>query len=193
MFVCSKCNICGVVPSIANQDEAYLEFLDMYDNGQLAKTQDLESLVEQERLLRPTSEVDSLLYRNDAKENELLKATIYSKKDYVVDFRVIQEPNPEIGSELTVLPIEKGIINALSARGIKRLYKFQEESIKQILLGKDVVIVAPTASGKTEAFCIPIVQKISEEISRFSSLRPKVGGKVFAIFVYPTKALARDQ
>ena len=62
--------------------------------GRLAKTQDLESLVEQERLLRPISEVDSLLYRNDAKENELLKATIYSKKDYVVDFRVIQEPEP---------------------------------------------------------------------------------------------------
>jgi DEAD/DEAH box helicase domain-containing protein len=193
MFVCSKCNICGVVPSFANQDEAYLEFLDMYDNGQLAKTQDLESLVEQERLLRPISEVDSLLYRNNAKENELLKATIYSRKDYVVDFRVIQEPNPEIGSELAVLPIEEDIINALSVRNIKRLYKFQEESIKRILLGKDVVIVTPTASGKTEAFCIPIVQKISEEISHFSSLRPKIRGKVFAIFVYPTKALARDQ
>ena len=193
MFVCSKCNICGVVPSFANQDEAYLEFLDMYDNGQLAKTQDLESLLEQERLLRPISEVDSLLYRNNAKENELLRATIYSRKDYVVDFRVIQEPSPEIGSELAVLPIEEDIINALSARSIKRLYKFQEESIKRILLGKDVVIVAPTASGKTEAFCIPIVQKISEEISHFSSLRPKIRGKVFAIFVYPTKALARDQ
>ena len=27
MFACSKCNICGVVPSIANLDEAYLEFM----------------------------------------------------------------------------------------------------------------------------------------------------------------------
>ena len=69
--------------------------------------------------------------------------------------------------------------------------------------GKDVVIVAPTASGKTEAFCIPIVQKISEEgqyqfaplssSSSTSSSRIKRPGRVFAIFVYPTKALARDQ
>jgi DEAD/DEAH box helicase domain-containing protein len=195
MFVCSKCNICGIVPSIANQDEAYLEFLDLYDKRQAVKVQDLGSLLEQERLLRPTSEIDSLIHNNNANKNELLKTILYSKKDYVVDFKVIQEPEPEIGSELAAIPIEEGIIDSLSARNIRRLYKFQEESIKQILLGKDVVIVAPTASGKTEAFCIPIVQKISGEISHFSSLRPKIRGKgkLFAIFVYPTKALARDQ
>jgi DEAD/DEAH box helicase domain-containing protein len=195
MFVCSQCHICGIAPLVANQDEAYLEFLDMYDNGQVAKTQYLESLVEQERLLRATSEIDSLIYRNNAKENELLKAILYSKKDYVVDFKIIQEPEPEIGSELADIPIEEGIIDALSTRSINRLYKFQEESIERILLGKDVVIVAPTASGKTEAFCIPIVQKIFEEISHFSSLQLKIKGKgkVFAIFVYPTKALAKDQ
>jgi DEAD/DEAH box helicase domain-containing protein len=195
MFVCSKCNIYGVVPSIYNQDEAYLEFLDMYDNGLVSKTQDLESLVEKERLLRPAYEIDSLICHNYANENELLKTILYSKKDYVVDFRVIQEPEPETGSELSGLPLQEGIVNALSAKDIKRLYKFQDESIKQILLGKDAVIVAPTASGKTEAFCIPIVQKVSEEISHFLSLQPKIRekGKVFAIFVYPTKALARDQ
>jgi DEAD/DEAH box helicase domain-containing protein len=195
MFVCSKCNICGIVPSIANQDEAYLEFLDLYDKGQAVKIHDLGSLLEQEGLLRPTSEIDSLIHYNNANKNELLKTILYSKKDYVVDFRVIQEPEPEIGSELAAIPIEEEIINSLSARSIRRLYKFQEESIKQILLGKDVVIIAPTASGKTEAFCIPIVQKISGEIPHFSSLRSKIRGKgkLFAIFVYPTKALARDQ
>ena len=59
MFLCSKCDICGVVPSVGNQDEAYLGFLDMYDNGQAAKAQDLGLLLEQERLLRPASEIDS--------------------------------------------------------------------------------------------------------------------------------------
>ena len=77
----------------------------------------------------------------------------------------------------------------LSKKGIKRLYTFQEESINKILRGKNTVIVAPTASGKTEAFCIPILQKISEVIysSHLSSRQ------VFGIFVYPTKALSRDQ
>lgn len=178
-----------------NQDEAYLEFLVRYDNGQLAKTLDLESLVEQERLLRPMSEINSLLVQNNANNNELLKSILSSKKDYVVDFRVLSEPEPEVGGKLTDLPVDQGIIDAASSKNIDKLYKFQEDSIKQILCGKNVVIVAPTASGKTEAFSIPIIQKISEEISHFSSLRPKIGrkGKVLAIFVYPTKALGRDQ
>ena len=195
MFLCSKCDICGVVPSAGNQDEAYLGFLDMYDNGQAAKAQDLGLLLEQERLLRPASEIDSLISRNNAEEDELLKVILYSKKDYVVDFRVIHESEIEKGNEPEVLPIEGGLIRALYTRNIKKLYQFQEESIKKILFGDDVVIVAPTGSGKTEAFSIPILQKISEAISYFSPMRPELKGKgkVFAVFVYPTKALARDQ
>jgi DEAD/DEAH box helicase domain-containing protein len=195
MFACIQCNLCSVLPYMPNQDEAYLEFLVRYDNGQLAEMLDLESLVEQERLLRPLSEINSLLVQNNANNNELLKSILSSKKDYVVDFRVLSEPEPEVGGKLTDLPVDQGVIDAASSKKIHKLYKFQEDSIKQILCGKDVVIVAPTASGKTEAFSIPIIQKISEEISHFSSLRPKIGrkGKVLAIFVYPTKALGRDQ
>ena len=133
----------------------------------------------------------------------MLKSVLYSQKNYVVDYRVIQEPEPEPGGALTDLPIDEAIITALTERQIKKLYRFQEESIKKILQGKDVVIVAPTASGKTEAFCLPIYKKISEEgqyqfaplssSSSTSSSRIKRPGRVFAIFVYPTKALARDQ
>ena len=195
MFTCSKCNICGVVPSGSNQDEAYLGFLDVYDNGGAVKAQDLELLLERERLLRPASEIDSLITHNHVQEDKLLKVILYSKKDYVVDFRVMKERQIGKGNEPEVLPIDDSLIKALHARNIKKLYQFQEESIKKILLGEDVVIVAPTGSGKTEAFSIPILQKISEAISSFSPMRPELNGKgkVFAVFVYPTKALARDQ
>ena len=80
--------------------------------------------------------------------------------------------NPKL-AVTTALPVDQSLIDAPFAKKIERLYKFQEESLRQILCGKDVVIVAPTASGKTEAFSIPIIQKISEEISHFSSFRPK--------------------
>lgn len=195
MFMCSKCNICGVVQSGGDQDEAYLEFLDLYDNGGAVKAQDLGLLLERERILRPASEIDSLITHNHVQEDKLLKVILYSKKDYVVDFRVMKEREIEKGNEPGVLPIEDSLIKALHARNIKKLYQFQEESIKKILLGEDVVIVAPTGSGKTEAFSIPILQKISEAISCFSPMRPGLNGKgkVFAVFVYPTKALARDQ
>lgn len=61
------------------------------------------------------------------------------------------------------------------------------------MLGIDTVIIAPTASGKTEAFCIPILQKISEVVSYVGTLQDSMKGKISAIFVYPTKALSRDQ
>ena len=195
MFGCTKCNIGCILPSRGNDDEAYLEFLDKYDNGQLDTIQGSQYIVEHEKLLRPIGEINSLLSQYNASNNELLKSILYSKKDYVVDFKVLNEPEPEVGSNIASLPLDQGIIDAALSKKIVRLYKFQEDSMMQILSGNDVVIVAPTASGKTEAFSIPIIQKISEEISHFSSLRPKDGrkGKVLAIFVYPTKALARDQ
>ena len=195
MFGCTKCNIGCILPSTGNNDEAYLEFLDKYDNGLLDTIQGSQYIVEQEKLLRPFGEINSLLSQYNASNNELLKSILYSKKDYVVDFKVLSEPEPEVSSNIASLPLDQGIIDAALSKKIVRLYKFQEDSVMQILSGNDVVIVAPTASGKTEAFSIPIIQKISEEISHFSSLRPKDGrkGKVLAIFVYPTKALARDQ
>jgi DEAD/DEAH box helicase domain-containing protein len=196
MFACSKCSICGIVPSMAEQDEAYLEFLSMYDDGHAEKVQDLESVIEQEKLVRPLPEIKELISKNNAVGNKLLDDVLKSKRDYIVDFIVLEEPEPEIGHELKFLNIDEGIVTSLNQRNIQRLYKFQEESILQILEGKDVVIVAPTASGKTEAFCIPIVQRISVEATHFSSLRLETKlkkRKVFAVFVYPTKALARDQ
>jgi DEAD/DEAH box helicase domain-containing protein len=178
------------------QDEAYLEFLSMYDDGHVEKAQDLESVIEQEKLVRPLSDIKELISKNNAVGNKLLEDVLKSKRDYVVDYIVLEEPEPETGHELRFLNIDEGIVTSLTQRNIQRLYKFQEESILQILEGKDVVIVAPTASGKTEAFCIPIVQRISVEATHFSSLRLETNlkrRKVFALFVYPTKALARDQ
>jgi DEAD/DEAH box helicase domain-containing protein len=178
-----------------NRDEAYLEFLYMYDSGRITETESLKSFMEHEKLLRPAYEINPMILRNNANDNEMLKDILYSQKDYLVDYRVIQEPEPEPGNEVKYLPVDDAVIDALTEIQIMRLYKFQEESVKNFLHGKDVVIVAPTASGKTEAFCIPILQKIFDELSHFGSHGSKIRGKrkIFAIFVYPTKALARDQ
>ena len=101
-------------------------------------------------------------------------------------------PRRELGSQVDDMPVDEAIITVLKAKKIDRLYKFQEEAIKRILQGKDVVITSPTASGKTEAFCIPLLQEVAEQLSRFGSLR--IGkGEVSAIFIYPTKALSHDQ
>ena len=69
---------------------------------------------------------------------------------------------------------------------IDHLYEFQADAITRIRSGSNVVVTASTASGKTMAFLIPVM----DEILRRGSRRKK---GVLALFLYPTKALASDQ
>ncbi|MDQ4017666.1 MAG: DEAD/DEAH box helicase, partial [Thermoproteota archaeon] len=176
-------------------DEAYLEFLDRCESGAgIAHADDLKLLMQQEKIIRPSAEIDTLMAASKATGDPLLEQMLRSQQDYIVDFQAIDEPPPDLGSQLDDMPVNEAIKNVLKAKGIDHLYKFQEEAIKKILQGNDVVITAPTASGKTEAFCIPLLQEVAAEQQpwRFRSLRSG-SGKVSAIFVYPTKALSRDQ
>jgi DEAD/DEAH box helicase domain-containing protein len=193
IFRCAKCKICSIVPTSGNTDEAYLDFLDRYESGSgIADTTDLKLLMEQERIIRPAAEISALMAAANSAGDPLLEEVLRSQDDYVVDFQAIEEQPPELGSKVDDLPVDEVIIDVLKAKKIERLYGFQEQAMKKILQGNDVVISAPTASGKTEAFCIPVLQKIADDLPRFGSLRAGEG-KVSAIFVYPTKALSRDQ
>ena len=49
--------------------------------------------------------------------------------------------------------------------------------------GKDLIVTAPTSSGKTESFLIPILEHIIQNPT----------DDVQAIFVYPAKALSNNQ
>jgi len=84
--------------------------------------------------------------------------------------------------EITLNPKIKSV---LEQKGITDLYKYQKLAFNSIVNdGQNTVVTAPTASGKTEAMIIPILNKILSN--------PDHQG-VFAVMVYPTKALAADQ
>ena len=192
LFSCNNCSIHSLIPLDSDIDGTYMDFLEQYDNdhdNDNVTHESLEALLEREGILRPRKEIESML-QNDGND-ALIRNVLLSRRDYVVDYRVIDEPAPETGCSAYEL-VDDVLAETLSSRGIDPLFKFQEEAIKKILAGKDLVIVAPTASGKTEAFCIPILHNIANEISRFGSMRTGEGS-IKAIFVYPTKALARDQ
>ena len=70
---------------------------------------------------------------------------------------------------------------ALRARGIDQLYRHQAEAIDHALAGRNVVIITPTASGKTLCYNAPVLHSILSDPS------------TRALYLFPTKALAQDQ
>jgi len=73
------------------------------------------------------------------------------------------------------------IKEVLAASGITRLYSHQSTAIQAAHAGRDVVLVTPTASGKTLCYNLPVLQAILEE------------PETRALYMFPTKALAQDQ
>ncbi len=95
----------------------------------------------------------------------------------------VEEPRlPEPGPRLEEVVKTPWLREALRARGIERLYRFQAEAVETARRGKNVFIVAGTGTGKTEAFLIPMLEEAEGR-----------SGEVTGLIVYPTKALARDQ
>jgi DEAD/DEAH box helicase domain-containing protein len=70
---------------------------------------------------------------------------------------------------------------ALAGRGIERLYSHQAEAYSAVRNGRHLVVVTPTASGKTLCYNLPVLQRLLEDPERR------------AIYLFPTKALAQDQ
>ncbi len=77
--------------------------------------------------------------------------------------------------------LPEGLKRALAARGIGSLYSHQVQAISAARAGRDVVIATPTASGKSLCFHLPVLAALAEDPS------------ATALFIYPTKALSRDQ
>jgi DEAD/DEAH box helicase domain-containing protein len=77
-------------------------------------------------------------------------------------------------------PLPKNIQKCLLDRKIT-FYSHQAEAINNAREGKNVVIVTPTASGKTLAFNIPVLEALIEDKN------------ATALYLYPTKALTNDQ
>src|SRR6476660_5102433 len=77
--------------------------------------------------------------------------------------------------------LDRRIVDGLAGRGIGRLYTHQAEAIETVHRGEDVVVVTPTASGKTLCYAVPTLQAIAEDPA------------ARALFLFPTKALGQDQ
>jgi DEAD/DEAH box helicase domain-containing protein len=77
--------------------------------------------------------------------------------------------------------LARSLKKALHERGIRQLYSHQGEALVHANAGRNVVVVTPTASGKTLCYNLPVLNKLVEDPA------------ARALYLFPTKALAEDQ
>ena len=76
--------------------------------------------------------------------------------------------------------LNEKLIKYLDEKDVK-LYEHQAESIEKVRDGENIIITTPTASGKTLAFNLPVLETLIEDDDSC------------ALYIYPAKALAYDQ
>ncbi|MGB9749349.1 MAG: DEAD/DEAH box helicase [Caldisericia bacterium] len=102
-----------------------------------------------------------------------------NSKSYKGNIKHIYEVEEKDGNYFSIDNLPNIVKEKLLNINIDKLYKYQVISYEIIKNKENLAIISPTASGKTLAFHLPIYEFL------------KKGEK--AIYVYPTKALARDQ
>jgi DEAD/DEAH box helicase domain-containing protein len=89
---------------------------------------------------------------------------------------------PEPARRVPLPPsLGQGLARALEARGVHELYAHQAQAFEAARRGEHVVIATPTASGKSLCFHLPVLAAM------------KADPAARALYLLPTKALARDQ
>jgi DEAD/DEAH box helicase domain-containing protein len=90
---------------------------------------------------------------------------------------------PARGAEWASFPswVHGDLEAAYTAKGIRQLYSHQAAAAEAVHAGRNLVVVTPTASGKTLCYNLPVLNAILEK----SDTR--------ALYLFPTKALAQDQ
>src|SRR5712675_2142529 len=90
---------------------------------------------------------------------------------------------PAVAAQHAPFPVglDARLTAALASRGISQLYTHQAEVIDHALAGRHVVVITPTASGKTLCYNAPVLNAILQDHSSR------------ALYLFPTKALAQDQ
>ena len=83
------------------------------------------------------------------------------------------EPIPEF--------IPQAMRDLLKDKGIEQLYSHQAAALQAVQAGEDIVVVTPTASGKTLCYNLPVLKTLLED------------EEARALYLFPTKALAQDQ
>lgn len=82
------------------------------------------------------------------------------------------------------LPIDPSILKNLETIGFKEMTAIQSQAMPELLNGRDLMGIAQTGTGKTAAFCLPLIEHL------LSCPMKKRGGRPRSLVLAPTRELA---
>jgi len=82
----------------------------------------------------------------------------------------------------TIQSLDPRVRELVRARGFTRLSPIQEAAIPLVREGKNLILIAPTGTGKTESAMIPV----------FDAMLAGKGGGITTLYITPLRALNRD-
>lgn len=88
---------------------------------------------------------------------------------------------PSVEPRHRKLDLDENLKNILGDQGIRRFWSHQVEAIDLIRQGENVVVMTPTASGKSLIYNIPVIESLMEH------------PETKALYIFPLKGLEQDQ
>jgi DEAD/DEAH box helicase domain-containing protein len=107
----------------------------------------------------------------------------FAEPDHLGEIVTALHHIPAREAKLAPVPewVHAELARAYAAKGVSRLYSHQAMAAEAVRGQRNVVIVTPTASGKTLCYNLPVLNAVLENPD------------VRALYLFPTKALAQDQ
>ena len=120
--------------------------------------------------------------------------SLYNYSMSIINFLEYLEKNRRFGLQIAAhryipsrkpghmrLDLNDRLRDVLKNQGIERFWKHQVEAIDLIRQGENVVVMTPTASGKSLIYNIPVLESIMED------------PETRALYIFPLKGLEQDQ
>jgi ATP-dependent RNA helicase RhlE len=85
--------------------------------------------------------------------------------------------------DFSVFGLSAPLLKAVTAQGYNQPYPIQEQAIPAVLAGNDIMGIAPTGSGKTAGYALPMLEQ-------FRDRKPTRNRFVQALVLVPTRELA---
>jgi ATP-dependent RNA helicase RhlE len=88
------------------------------------------------------------------------------------------------------LQLIPALVQAVHAEGYTTPTPIQQQAIPHVLSGKDLLGLAQTGTGKTAAFALPILQRLTQSVSSTTPRDPRRPRDIRVLVLTPTRELA---